>query len=134
MALAWLFERVDASEAALASHGFVEASRHGAIVPGIWFLEVANTLLVFERSKRISELDSTNYLKGLALLSLAQDEMPIASSQRRALDLGRRYNLTAYDASYLDLSIRQGATLATFDRRLAEAARAAGVRVFGDPA
>jgi predicted nucleic acid-binding protein len=133
MALAWLFKRDDAAEASLARHGFVEASRHGATVPGIWFLELANTLLVFERVRRISEQDSTDYLKGLALLSLALDEMPVASSQRRALDLGRRYGLSAYDATYLDLAIRQSASLATFDRQLAGAARSAGVKVFGDP-
>jgi predicted nucleic acid-binding protein len=133
MALAWLFKREDAAEASAASRGFVEVSRHGAMVPGIWFLELANTLLVFERAKRISEQNSTDYLKGLALLSITVDEMPFASSQQRALDVGRRYSLSAYDAAYLDMSIRHSATLATFDRQLAEAARAAGVKVFGDP-
>jgi predicted nucleic acid-binding protein len=32
----------------------------------------------------------------------------------------------------LELAMRNSAELATFDRKLAEAARAAGVRVFGD--
>jgi predicted nucleic acid-binding protein len=41
--------------------------------------------------------------------------------------------LTAFDASYLELVQQTGAELATFDRQLAEAARAAGARVFGDP-
>lgn len=133
MALAWLFKRADAPEAVIASRGFVEVSRHGALVPGLWFLEVANTLLVFERTRRISELDSVNYLKGLALLTITQDDLPVASVQPRMLELGRRSNLSAYDATYLELAIRNAAVLATFDRRLSEAARAAGVRVFGDP-
>lgn len=133
MALAWLFKRADPAEAEIASRGFVEASKHGATVPGVWFLELANTLLVFERAKSVSEQDSTDYLKGLTLLSIAVDAMPAASSQRRALDVGRRYNLSAYDAAYLDLAMRHSATLATFDRQLAAAARAAGVKVFGDP-
>ena len=50
------------------------------------------------------------------------------------MDLGRMYNLTAYDATYLELAMRLAGVLATFDRQLAEAARAAGVRVFGDAA
>jgi predicted nucleic acid-binding protein len=50
------------------------------------------------------------------------------------LDLGRLHNLTAYDATYLELAMRRSAVLATFDRKLAAAARAAGVRVSGDPA
>jgi predicted nucleic acid-binding protein len=50
------------------------------------------------------------------------------------MDLARTYKLTAYDATYLELAMRRAATLATFDVKLADAARAAGVRVFGDPA
>jgi predicted nucleic acid-binding protein len=42
------------------------------------------------------------------------------------------HKLTPYDATYLELAMRRAATLATFNRKLAEAARAAGVRVFGD--
>jgi predicted nucleic acid-binding protein len=42
------------------------------------------------------------------------------------------YSLTAYDATYLELVLRTGGTLATFDRQLATAVRKAGVRVFGD--
>jgi predicted nucleic acid-binding protein len=48
------------------------------------------------------------------------------------MHLGRLYGLTAYDATYLELAMRRAATLATFDRKLAAAARTAGVRVFGD--
>jgi predicted nucleic acid-binding protein len=46
--------------------------------------------------------------------------------------LARTYALTAYDATYLELALRRSAVLATFDRKLAAAARSAGVRVFGD--
>jgi predicted nucleic acid-binding protein len=48
--------------------------------------------------------------------------------------MARTYGLTVYDATYLELAMRRAATLATFDGKLAAAARAAGVRVFGDPA
>jgi predicted nucleic acid-binding protein len=44
------------------------------------------------------------------------------------------HNLSAYDATYLELAMHRAATLATFDRKLTAAARAAGVRVLGDPA
>jgi predicted nucleic acid-binding protein len=46
--------------------------------------------------------------------------------------LGRVFKLTAYDATYLELAMRTGGVLATFDKKLAEVARTAGVRVFGD--
>ncbi len=44
--------------------------------------------------------------------------------------LARTYRLTAYDASYLALAIREGCALASLDRRLNEAAVAEGVPPF----
>ena len=133
MALAWLIVRADGTEAALANRAFGEVSANGAEVPALWYAEVANTLLVFERAKRLTEQDSVSYLADLGLLAIAQDDLPCAPMRSRVLDLGRRHGLTAYDAAYLELAMRRAGVLATFDRKLAGAARAAGVRVFGDP-
>lgn len=44
--------------------------------------------------------------------------------------LARHHELSAYDATYLDLALRSGAALATFDRKLADAMREAGGAVF----
>lgn len=132
MALAWLLVRADRTEAALAKRAFGEVGAHGAEVPGLWYGEVANTLLVFERAKRLTEQDSVRYLVDLGLLTIKQDDLPCAATQSRVVELGRRHKLTAYDATYLELAMRTGGVLATFDRQLAEAARAAGARVFGD--
>jgi|ERR1039458_5170614 predicted nucleic acid-binding protein len=134
MALAWLIERADRTEAALAQRAFAEVSASGARVPALWYWEVANTLLVFERAKRLTEQLSASYLSDLSLMAISLDDLSPALRQTRVLDLGRMHKLTAYDATYLELAMRRAATLATFDRKLADAARAAGVRVFGDPA
>jgi predicted nucleic acid-binding protein len=134
MALAWLIHRADEAEAAQAQQAFVEVSASGAQVPALWYAEVANTLLAFERAKRLTEQDSVSYLSDLASIAITQDDLPSAFRQPRVLDLGRFHHLTAYDATYLELAMRRAATLATFDRKLAAAARDAGVRVFGDPA
>ncbi len=40
---------------------------------------------------------------------------------------GRRYQLTSYDAAYLELAMRLGLPLATLNARLRDAATAAGV-------
>ena len=42
------------------------------------------------------------------------------------LDLARRHDLTAYDASYLEVARRRGLPLVTLDRRLRSAAAAEG--------
>jgi predicted nucleic acid-binding protein len=43
------------------------------------------------------------------------------------LDLARSEGLSSYDASYLDLAIREHAALATLDERLRQAANLRGV-------
>jgi predicted nucleic acid-binding protein len=48
------------------------------------------------------------------------------------LDLARIRRLSVYQATYLEFAISRSAVLATFDPSLADAALAAGVRVFGD--
>jgi predicted nucleic acid-binding protein len=68
----------------------------------------------------------------LALL----DAMPIVTDDSLpgrlrgdVLALARAERLTAYDAAYLELTVRKGADLATKDAALAKAARRAGVTV-----
>ncbi len=132
MALAWLIERADPAEASLARQAFDEVNANGARVPALWYSEVANTLLVFERAKRLTEQVSAIYLSDLALMTITLDDLSPELRLTRILDLGRMHKLTAYDATYLELAMRRAATLATFDRKLTDAARAAGVLVFGD--
>ena len=43
------------------------------------------------------------------------------------LALAREHGLSVYDATYLDLAMREGAPLATLDRRLADVAQHSGV-------
>ena len=46
------------------------------------------------------------------------------------LQVARRYRLSAYDASYLELAMRAGLPLATLDEDLQKAAKKAGVKRF----
>lgn len=132
MALSWLIARADRAEAALADQAFGKVTAYGAEVPALWYAELANTLLALERAKRLTQQDATSYLADVSLLAITQDEEPCASRLARILDLGRIHRLSVYQATYLELAMRRTAVLATFDRSLAEAARAAGARVFGD--
>ena len=132
LSLAWLMMRPERTEAALADRAFDKVSAYGAEVPAFWYAEVGNTLLVLERAHKLTEQDSALYMADLALLGIVQDEVPGGERQGRVLDLSRIHRLSAYQATYLELAMRRVAVLATFDRKLADAARAAGVRVFGD--
>ena len=92
----------------------------GAVAPPILWYELRNALVVNERRGRIQPEQSTAFL---ALL----DELPIVSQplppEAGVLDLARRLRLSVYDASYLELAVREGAPLATLDAALREAAR-----------
>ncbi|MCK7581638.1 MAG: hypothetical protein MZV65_42480 [Chromatiales bacterium] len=49
MALAWIFERVDPQESALADQLLEAMTALEVLVPALWHTEVANALLVAER-------------------------------------------------------------------------------------
>jgi predicted nucleic acid-binding protein len=132
--LAWLVRRVDPSEDQLADEVLRSVRTRYAIVPSLWYPEVANGILVAERRGGVSQSTSASFLRMVDALPVVEDETPPFAVQSTVLILARTYKLTAYDATYLELVLRTGGELATFDGKLAEAARAAGVRVFGDPA
>ena len=46
----------------------------------------------------------------------------MAERHRTTMVLGRAHDLSSYDAMHLDLTLRLGASLASFDRRLNQAA------------
>lgn len=105
-----------------------------ALVPGIWPLEVANVLVAAERRRRLSETDSTRFLALLADLPLQVVQEPPQRVTGEILALARETGLSSYDASYLDLAMREGAPLATLDDELRKAAAKVGVVMFtGDP-
>lgn len=98
-----------------------------AIVPVIWPLEVANVALVGERRGRTVLADTERFAQFLRSLPITVDGAELDRVWGRALDLARAEQLSVYDASYLELALREGLPLATLDARLGEAARRTGV-------
>jgi predicted nucleic acid-binding protein len=132
MALAWIFERQDKKEACCADHVLSSMVKTITVVPALWHIEISNTLLVGERRGIITEAQIINYLNRLAALPIATDEISVASRQDLVIHLAREYQLTAYDATYLDLALRADAVLATFDTKLATAMRKIGGDVYDE--
>jgi predicted nucleic acid-binding protein len=98
----------------------------GAAVPGIWHLEVGNILLLAERRGTISAANRASAIQDLFRLPVDVDRDTATLAWRDTLTLAERHRLTLYDATYLELSLRRGLPLATFDRALRAAATAAG--------
>ena len=101
-----------------------------AIVPDLWHLEVANTLVVGERRKRSTQANTVTWLGFLTSLPIAVDEETKAHAFATTLSLAREHNLSVYDAAYLELALRRGLPLATLDEKLKIAANAVGVPLY----
>jgi predicted nucleic acid-binding protein len=101
-----------------------------AIVPAIWTLEVANTLLVAERRQRLSESKSTQFIQLLRTLPIQVIQEPFPLRNDEIITLAREQRLSSYDAAYLDLAKREAVPLATLDKSLRRAAKAIQVPLF----
>jgi len=98
-----------------------------AFAPGLWPLELANVLrtackrgaIVAQRAQEISAEINTR--------PITIDTAP--SSPSALLALALRFDLTSYDAAYLELALRLQLPIATQDDALMQATMAAGVGV-----
>jgi predicted nucleic acid-binding protein len=70
-------------------------------------------------------------LSNLAWFPIQVDAQAEPEAWLGALGIAERYNLTVYDASYLEIAQRRGLPLATLDRELHAAAKIEGVQVLG---
>ena len=95
-----------------------------AIAPFVWWFEVRNILLVAERRQRLEGSDVDRLVAILNAYPISLDAEP---SESTTLRIAREHALTCYDASYVELAMRMRIPLATLDRRMADAARRAGV-------
>ncbi len=102
-----------------------------AVVPELWHLEVSNVLLVFERRGRINVAESTRFTSLLQELPITVDERTSYRVFSKVISLAREQELSCYDASYLELAIRESLPLATLDGSLRSAAGKAGVELVG---
>ncbi len=105
-----------------------QLDENDALVPVVWPFEVANALLVAERRGRITEAQTGRFLEFLSTMPVTVDTDTDPSELQMVL-VGREHGLTAYDACYLELAMRNGLPLATQDAQLRAAAGRAGVPV-----
>jgi predicted nucleic acid-binding protein len=103
--------------------------RTQAVVPSLWAVETANALLQGQRRRRITASATAHFLDILGDLPIEVDTQAASRAFAATLPLAQSYGLTAYDATYLELAMREGLPLATLDTKLSDAARAAGVEV-----
>jgi predicted nucleic acid-binding protein len=108
-------------------------SRGRAVVPSLWFLEVANALVIGERRGRSTPAQAATWLGLLGALPIVGDGETGTRAWSDTLGLARSQNLTSYDAAYLELAMRRGLPIATLDARLRTAAAAVGMPLYAKP-
>jgi predicted nucleic acid-binding protein len=98
-------------------------------VPAIWPLEVTNALVKAFRRRFISREELFEYAQQLSEVHVLVDGGASQRAFSQILALAERYQLTTYDASYLELAQRLGISIATTDRGMVQAAGAIKVPV-----
>ena len=126
----WFFGDGKPQELAYAGKVLDAMKSASAIVPVTWGLEVANVIARAEAKGLVTGARSEAFLAMLEGVDIEADAATFSHALSYTLQLARRYKLSAYDASYLELSLRLGLPLATLDEDLQKAAKKAGVKKF----
>ena len=126
----WFFEDGSPQDLAYADTILAAIKDQGAIVPVTWGLEVANVLSRAEAKSAVKAARTDAFLEMLEGLNIKPDAATFENSFTGTLRLARKYKLSSYDASYLELAIRLNIPLATLDEDLQKAAKKAGVKKF----
>jgi len=127
VAVSWSMEdeRSEMSDKALSS-----VVRFGAIVPIHWPIEVANALLMASRRSRMTTQHRDQLLANLQYLDITVDPHTNEYVWSSIMSISDAYNLTVYDATYLELAQRRRIPLATLDKKLRVAAKNAAVELY----
>jgi len=106
-----------------------QLATNDAIVPEIWAFEIANIIFVAcNKRKRITQRQADEYLRRLQALPIRVEHTDLWENV--ALESqARRWNLSAYDAAYIDLALRRNLPLATADDDLKRTAIVEGIQV-----
>lgn len=110
----------------VATETVLRVANEGGVAPRIWWYELRNALVTNERRGRISSEQAAKILAASLALNV---EIDGNHDEAQLLDFARRFDLTVYDAAYLEVAFRRDLPLATFDHRLRKAAETVGIAI-----
>ena len=129
VALSWCFPGDPTEDTPYSRLILAKLAKDDAVVPDIWAFELANIIFVAcNRRKRITQRQIDEYLQRLRALPIRVEHSDLWANVSLE-SLARKWNLSAYDAAYLDLALRRRLPLATTDDDLRKAATAVGIHV-----
>ena len=126
LTMAWCFQDEATSQTKKIRDTLV---KNFCVVPSIWSLEVNNVLRTNYKKKRITlaEVKECQYL--LSQLPIKVDLKASNFDNEPIFDLANQYDLSCYDAAYLELALRLQIPLASLDKALCIAATRANVNL-----
>ncbi|BDI28838.1 ribonuclease VapC [Capsulimonas corticalis] len=98
-----------------------------AVVPSLWPVEMTNALLMGQRRLRLTPSMVQVFVANLNSLPIIIDAETGIRALTDTRSIAEKHGLTAYDACYLELSLRLALPLATLDQQLKMAANSEGV-------
>jgi len=93
------------------------------VVPALWQYVMLNLLRSAVRRKRLAKEDLDLTVESLERVPMTLEDLPGAPARRRILHLAMQFDLSSYDAAYLELADRFKISLQTNDAKLAAAAK-----------
>jgi predicted nucleic acid-binding protein len=126
IALAW----VHPAQATRETDALLEKLREGVtlVLPALWFQETANALLVLQRRQKLTSDERHEALATLKALNIKPDFEGASLAFGRVSELAERHGLSVYDATYLELALRERVPLITKDEALRSAAEKCDAR------
>lgn len=97
-------------------------------VPSIFYLECSNVLVSSLSRDHITQESFEEYSNLLKLMPITVDKFSATTESIYSISrLANKYNLSSYDASYLDLAIRLEASIASLNKKLLDACTKANI-------
>ena len=97
------------------------------VVPALWHYEMLNLLRSAARRKRLAPGDMDLAVEALERVPMTLEDLPGAPARRRILHSAMQFDLSSYDAAYLELADRFKISLQTNDAKLKAAAKQLGL-------
>lgn len=124
LALGWYLK--DEADRAYNLEVLAGLAENDAVVPFLWVYEVSNGLVMAHRRKRLKPEQIEEIVTSLRALPITIDQ-PDSQIALGLPALALQYQLTAYDAAYLELALRLKLPIATKDEALKRAMKRASI-------
>ena len=130
VSMRWLLASEKASDQRYAENVLESMRDADALTPNLWHLEAISVLIGAEKRGEISLGEIERFISQLDNLPIHVEPLTANQAFSRTLILSREYNISSYDASYLELAMREGLPLASLDKKLVKAAKKADVEIY----